>query len=118
MTLSECYEEMGADLHEVLRRLKTEERIGEIWRERPALSCEPVMELDVKWAGESRKDKIAGIREQMKAKKANIFILASLADIAWLLNIRGNDIHSCPYRKRHLQKARSVLQHLSRFSCS
>ena len=32
----------------------------------------------------------------MKAKKANIFILASLADIAWLLNIRGNDIHCCP----------------------
>ena len=28
MTLSECYEEMGAVLHEVLRRLKTEERIG------------------------------------------------------------------------------------------
>lgn len=73
-----------------------EDLIGEIWRERPALSCEPVMELDVKWAGESRKDKIAGIREQMKAKKANIFILTSLDDIAWLLNIRGNDIHCCP----------------------
>ena len=37
-----------------------------------------------------------GIREQMKAKKANIFILTSLDDIAWLLNIRGNDIHCCP----------------------
>ena len=73
-----------------------EDLIGEIWRERPALPCEPVMELDVKWAGESRKDKIAGIREQMKAKKANIFILTSLDDIAWLLNIRGNDIHCCP----------------------
>ena len=73
-----------------------EDLIGEIWRERPALSCEPVMELDVKWAGESRKDKITGIREQMKAKKANIFILTSLDDIAWLLNIRGNDIHCCP----------------------
>ena len=73
-----------------------EDLIGEIWRERPALSCEPVMELDVKWVGESRKDKIAGIREQMKAKKANIFILTSLDDIAWLLNIRGNDIHCCP----------------------
>ena len=73
-----------------------EDLIGEIWRERPALSCEPVMELDVKWAGESRKDKIAGIREQMKAKKENIFILTSLDDIAWLLNIRGNDIHCCP----------------------
>ena len=73
-----------------------EDLIGEIWRERPALSCEPVMELDVKWVGESRQDKIAGIREQMKAKKANIFILTSLDDIAWLLNIRGNDIHCCP----------------------
>lgn len=50
----------------------------------------------MKWAGRSRKDKIAGIREQMKAKKANIFILTSLDDIAWLLNIRGNDIHCCP----------------------
>ena len=50
----------------------------------------------MKWAGESRKDKITGIREQMKAKKANIFILTSLDDIAWLLNIRGNDIHCCP----------------------
>ena len=73
-----------------------EDLIGEIWSERPALSCEPVMELDVKWAGESRKDKIAGIREQMKEKKADIFILTSLDDIAWLLNIRGNDIHCCP----------------------
>ena len=42
-----------------------EDLIGEIWRERPALSCEPVMELYVKLAGESRKDKITGIREQM-----------------------------------------------------
>ena len=46
--------------------------------------------------GRIKKDKIAGIREQMKAKKANIFILTSLDDIAWLLNIRGNDIHCCP----------------------
>ena len=28
--------------------------VGEVWEDRPALSCEPVMELDVKWAGESR----------------------------------------------------------------
>ena len=70
--------------------------IGEIWKDRPALSCEPVMELDVKWAGETRADKIAKIREQMKAKNADVFVLTSLDDIAWLLNIRGNDIHCCP----------------------
>ena len=70
--------------------------IGKIWKDRPALSCEPVMELDVKWAGETRADKIAKIREQMKAKNADVFVLTSLDDIAWLLNIRGNDIHCCP----------------------
>lgn len=70
--------------------------IGEIWEDRPVLSCEPVMELDLRWTGKSRADKIAEIREQMKAKEADTFILTSLDDIAWLLNIRGNDIHCCP----------------------
>ena len=70
--------------------------IGEIWEDRPVLSCEPVMDLDVRWTGKSRADKIAEIREQMKAKEADTFILTSLDDIAWLLNIRGNDIHCCP----------------------
>lgn len=70
--------------------------IGEIWEDRSVLSCEPVMELDIRWTGKSRADKIAEIREQMKAKEADTFILTSLDDIAWLLNIRGNDIHCCP----------------------
>lgn len=70
--------------------------IGEIWEDRPVLSCEPVMELDIRWTGKSRADKIAEIREQMKAKEVDTFILTSLDDIAWLLNIRGNDIHCCP----------------------
>ena len=30
---------------------------GDIWENRPVLSCEPVTELDIKWAGESRADK-------------------------------------------------------------
>ena len=73
-----------------------EDLIGEIWTERPALSCEPVMELDIKWAGESRAEKCARIRRKMQEKQADVFILTSLDDIAWLLNIRGNDIHCCP----------------------
>lgn len=73
-----------------------EDLIGEIWTERPALSCEPVMELDVKWAGESRAEKCARVRRKMQEKQADVFVLTSLDDIAWLLNIRGNDIHCCP----------------------
>ena len=70
--------------------------IGEVWEDRPALSCEPVMELDVKWAGESRADKCARIRKAMEEKGADVFVLTSLDDIAWLLNIRGGDVHCCP----------------------
>lgn len=70
--------------------------VGEVWEERPALSCEPVMELDVKWAGESRADKCAKIRKAMEEKGADAFVLTSLDDIAWLLNIRGGDVHCCP----------------------
>ncbi|MCD7745780.1 MAG: aminopeptidase P family protein [Lachnospiraceae bacterium] len=70
--------------------------VGDIWKDRPALSCEPVMELDVKWAGESRASKIDKIRKTMQEQGADLFLLTSLDDIAWLLNIRGGDIHCCP----------------------
>ena len=73
-----------------------EDLIGEIWTDRPELSCEPVMELDVKWTGESRADKCRRFRHKMEEKQADVFVLTSLDDIAWLLNIRGNDIHCCP----------------------
>ena len=32
----------------------------------------------------------------MNEKQADVFVLTSLDDIAWLLNLRGNDIHCCP----------------------
>lgn len=73
-----------------------EDLIGEVWEGRPPLSCQPVMELDVKWAGKTRREKCSQIREKMQEKGAELFILTSLDDIAWLLNIRGNDIHCCP----------------------
>lgn len=70
--------------------------IGEIWTDRPQLSKEPVKILDVMYCGQSRADKFDKIRGLMKEKKADIYILTSLDDIAWLFNIRGNDVHCNP----------------------
>ena len=50
-----------------------EDLIGEIWTGRPALSCEPAMELDICRTGKSRKDKLREIREAMK-KGGRIFL--------------------------------------------
>ncbi|MCC8044614.1 MAG: aminopeptidase P family protein [Clostridiales bacterium] len=70
--------------------------IGDIWTDRPALPAEPVFALDEKWTGESRSERIARVRGVMKEKGADIFVLTSLDDIAWMLNIRGGDIHCNP----------------------
>lgn len=70
--------------------------VGELWEDRPALSAEPVMLLDTCYAGKSRAEKLAQIRRAMEEKKADYFVLSSLDDIAWLLNIRGNDVTCNP----------------------
>lgn len=83
-----------------------EDLVGEIWKERPALSCEPVMELEVSWAGKSRSEKIREIREELKKEEADVFLLTSLDDIAWLMNLRGKDIHTCPVFFSYLSMTR------------
>lgn len=73
-----------------------EDLIDLIWQDRPALSRKPVYPLEEKYSGRSTEDKIAALREEMRQEGADIHILSSLCDIAWLLNVRGNDIDHVP----------------------
>ncbi len=73
-----------------------EDLIDIIWTDRPALSKEPVRILDFVYTGKNTCDKIADIRKVMEEKNADIHLLTSLYDIAWLLNVRGNDISYVP----------------------
>ncbi len=73
-----------------------EDLIDIIWEDRPALSKEPVRILEQAYTGKSTIDKIAGVRAVMEEKHADIHLLTSLYDIAWLLNVRGNDIRYVP----------------------
>jgi len=69
---------------------------GEVWRERPALSAEPAMLLGDEYTGKSRAEKLGDVRKAMEEKKVDYFVLTSLDDIAWLLNIRGGDVECNP----------------------
>lgn len=78
------------------RLMLQEDLVGQIWTDRPQLKHEKAWLLDVRYAGESREARLARLREEMKRKKADRCIIASLDEIAWLLNIRGNDIPCNP----------------------
>lgn len=70
--------------------------IGEIWEDRPRISAEPTWVLENKYAGEYVLDKLARVRETMTNMGADCHLLSSLTDIAYLLNMRGNDIECVP----------------------
>lgn len=73
-----------------------EDLLDEVWKERPALPEEKAFLHEVKYCGKSAKEKLREVREKMKKIGANNYIIASLDDIAWLYNIRGNDVKCNP----------------------
>lgn len=70
--------------------------VGDVWEDRPPLSREPVWILPEEYAGMGAGEKIAEVRRVLKQKKADWFLLASLEDLCWLLNVRGNDVECTP----------------------
>ncbi len=70
--------------------------INDIWEDRPSLSEEPAFELDIKYTGESTASKLKRVRKAMTDAGTNVHVITSLDDIAWILNIRGNDIEFFP----------------------
>ena len=69
---------------------------AEVWTDRPVLTPGHVFVLEEKYSGESASSKLSRIRDELKKKKADLFVLSSLSEIAWTLNLRGNDIDYCP----------------------
>ena len=70
--------------------------ISATWKDRDPFPGEEAFDHPLKYAGISRKDKIAALRAQMKAMGADYHLLTALDDIAWLLNIRGGDVKFSP----------------------
>lgn len=67
-----------------------------IWTDRPKLLSRPVWELGTEYTGMDRVEKLAKVREMMKKENSDVFVLSSIDDIAWLLNLRGDDVECNP----------------------
>jgi Xaa-Pro aminopeptidase len=70
--------------------------VAQCWPDRPPIPSEPVSALDIRFAGESRISKFARVREKIREEGAHGHVLSTLDEIAWLLNIRGNDVQYNP----------------------
>ena len=69
---------------------------GMLWPDRPPLSAEKAFVLDVKYTGKTVEEKLADVRKVMQEKGADVHVITSLDDIAWLYNIRGGDVSRTP----------------------
>lgn len=67
-----------------------------IWIDRPEIPMTKIFIHDIAFAGKSRTEKINMLRDEMKNINADYFLLSSLDDIAWLLNIRAADVDFNP----------------------
>ena len=70
--------------------------IDRIWADRPALPSDKIFIHDEKYAGESASAKIARILDSAKTQGAQAYFTSALDEIAWLLNIRSNDVPCNP----------------------
>lgn len=71
--------------------------LNALWKDRPAAPVSPVATMDVGcFGGVSRAEKLSWLRKQMLLKGVDRVLLTALDEIAWLLNVRGNDIEYNP----------------------
>ncbi len=77
--------------------LKSIDLIKPLWTEdRPAIPADKLYPYSADFAGETVESKLARMREKIAAMHGDSLIVSALDEIAWLLNIRGNDVEYNP----------------------
>lgn len=67
-----------------------------IWENRPEIPLSPVEIQQEEYAGESVQSKLSRIRKAIRSNHANGMLVTALDEIAWTLNLRGQDVHCNP----------------------
>lgn len=67
-----------------------------IWEDRPSIPQNKPFILPTEFAGKSCRDKLIEIRQALRQNHADGILLSALDEIAWTLNLRGDDVHCNP----------------------
>ena len=68
----------------------------ELWENRPSIPVNPIEIQPLEFAGETCESKIKRLREALQDAGAEGTVISQLDEIAWLLNLRGTDVHCNP----------------------
>lgn len=94
MALISC--SFGKELAEIVEkqqaRLEDVDFANLVWKNRPAMQVSKVERLGPFYTGRRVQEKLEMVRESMKKEGADVHVISSLDDIAWLYNLRGKDI--------------------------
>jgi len=91
-----AYVAMQSELASAGIELVSIDLMKEVWNDRPSLPELPFYVFDSKYSGKSTAEKLAATRAEMAKHRAQVFVMSALDDIAWLFNIRGNDVDYNP----------------------
>ncbi|MDY0906884.1 aminopeptidase P family protein [Pedobacter sp. CFBP9032] len=76
--------------------IQDQDFVTDIWENRPALPGDLAVLLPEEDCGQDFKSKLADLRKALQLAKADVHVISSLDDLAWLFNIRGNDVRYNP----------------------
>ena len=76
--------------------ISTGDPMEQIWTDRPEMPLGTAFIHETKYAGRSCAEKLTTIRAEMRKAGADNLLLSALDEIAWTLNLRGNDVHCNP----------------------
>lgn len=66
------------------------------WKDRPTMPTEPIFEHDAKYSGKTRAEKLDAVRKEMATTGCQHYLVSTLDDIAYVLNLRGKDVACNP----------------------
>ncbi len=76
--------------------VQTPDLFENIWENRSQISIDKVFELELKFGGESRKQKQLQVADYLHKVGADYHVVSMLDELAWLFNLRGSDINYNP----------------------
>jgi len=72
--------------------VETPDLFDNIWEDRSAIPEDVAFELDIQYAGFSRKEKQQAVAVELAKAGADLQIVSMLDELAWLYNLRGSDV--------------------------